>query len=469
MSIIFNTDSYKVTHHGQFPAGTQYTRYYVEARGGWADETVQAGINYVVSILEKGVTVKQVHRMRKLMQAHFGADYFNFDGWMKLAQRFEQGRGLPIGIEAIPEGTVVPVKTALCVVYNTDPEFFWLPGWIETAVLRAIWYPTSVATKSRACKKVLHRYLSETSDLKGQDYWMTLGTRLHDFGARGATSEESAAIGGLAHLYNFIGTDTIEALILAQDLLGEQGAAGISVAAREHSTTTSWGKEHEQQAYLNSVKLYGANAYSCVMDSYSFKRSIDNLAEIKDQIVEAGGVFIARPDSGDMLDNIEYALNKLSIIFGYTVNSKGFKVLANSVRIIQGDGLDDADDIEAVCVFMANHGWSIENIAFGMGGGLHQKVNRDTHKFAMKCSAITVDGKHYDVFKSPEDAPWKASKKGHLVTLRRGNEFITVDSNAEDVAQYLKDGFENAMKLYFYDGAMPLEDTLQAIRHRTAV
>ncbi|WJZ27956.1 nicotinamide phosphoribosyl transferase [Serratia phage 92A1] len=469
MSIIFNTDSYKVTHHNQFPAGTQYTRYYVEARGGYSEYTVQAGINYIISLLEKGITKKQVERMKRLMQAHFGAEYFNYEGWMKLAERSEQGKGLPIGIEAIPEGSVVPVKNALAIVYNTDPEFFWLPGWIETALLRAVWYPTSVATRSRQCKVILHKYLSETSDLSGEAYWMTLGTRLHDFGARGATSEESASIGGLAHLYNFIGTDTIEALILAQDLLGETGAAGISVAAREHSTTTSWGKENEQQAYLNSVKYYGANLYSCVLDSYSFKQAILNLDDIKEQIIEAGGVFIARPDSGDMFENIEFALKHLGEIFGFTVNTKGYKVLGPNVRIIQGDGLDNHEDIKDVCQFVKELGWSIENIAFGMGGGLHQKLDRDTHKFAMKCSAITIDGQHYDVFKSPEDAPWKASKKGNLMTLRKGTEYVTIDTIEQDQAQWLKDGWVNAMKLYYYEGAMPLEDTLQEIRKRTAV
>lgn len=469
MSIVTNVDSYKVSHHNQFPKGTQFTRYYVEARGGEYVETVMAGINYVVQALEQGLTVKEVDRARALYKEHFGAEYFAYDQWLALAKRVEQGKGLPLSIEAIPEGTVVPVKTALATVTNTDPEFFWLPGWIEPMFLR-MWYPITVATKSRECKKVLHSYLSQSSDLTGMDYWMTLGTRLHDFGARGATSEESSALGGLSHLYNFIGTDTVAGMILAQDLFDYKGAAGISVAAREHSTTTSWGKDNETDAYLNSIDLFGKSIYSCVMDSYDFEEAVMNMREYKDKIIEAGGTFVVRPDSGNMCTNIEFALETLGEIFGFKTNSKGYKVLNKHVRIIQGDGLDDHNDIEKVCDFMVNDlGWSIENIAFGMGGGLHQKVNRDTCKFAMKCSAIMIDNVWQEVYKAPKDAMWKASKKGYLITLRRGKEFITIDSNAEDAAQYIKNGYTNAMRLYYHDGVMPMEDSLQSIRTLAAV
>ena len=64
-----------------------------------------------------------------------------------------------------------------------------------------------------------------------------------------------------------------------------------------------------------------------------------------------------------------------------------------------------------VCV-RAPDGWSANNIAFGSGGGLLQKMNRDTQKCAFKCSLATVDNKDIDVFKDPITAPGKKSKKG---------------------------------------------------------
>ena len=62
---------------------------------------------------------------------------FNEAGWRLLAKH---GGLLPLRIQAIPEGMVVPTGQVLCQVVNTDPEF-WLTSYIETTLLRAIWYP----------------------------------------------------------------------------------------------------------------------------------------------------------------------------------------------------------------------------------------------------------------------------------------------------------------------------------------
>ena len=43
---------------------------------------------------------------------------------------------LPIEIEAVPEGTVLPTRNVLVQVVNTDPKYYWLPSYIETALLR---------------------------------------------------------------------------------------------------------------------------------------------------------------------------------------------------------------------------------------------------------------------------------------------------------------------------------------------
>ena len=57
--------------------------------------------------------------------------------------------------------------------------------------------------------------------------------KLHDFGFRGASSVESAAIGGSAHLVNFKGTDTIAALVAARQYYNCP-MAGFSIPAAEH-------------------------------------------------------------------------------------------------------------------------------------------------------------------------------------------------------------------------------------------
>jgi len=76
--------------------------------------------------------------------------------------------------------------------------------------------------------------------------------KLHDFGFRGVSSKESAAIGGAAHLLNFLGTDTLAAIQLlnqfySADLSSSDPAtcAGYSIPASEHSTITAWGEANE--------------------------------------------------------------------------------------------------------------------------------------------------------------------------------------------------------------------------------
>ena len=128
---------------------------------------------------------------------------------------------LPLEIKAVKEGTVVPSKNALITVVNTDPECYWLPGYIETLLLQ-VWYPTTVATNSYNMKKEILRYLKKSGDPT------QIGFKLHDFGFRGSTSVESSSIGGGAHLVNFLGTDTLSALEFLNKYYGEE-CAGFSI------------------------------------------------------------------------------------------------------------------------------------------------------------------------------------------------------------------------------------------------
>lgn len=458
------TDSYKISHWPQYPDGHVKSEFYTESRGGKFDEIVTAGINYLCGLLSQGVTHAQVERANMLYKSHFGYDMLNYNGWMKLADRWVSGKGLPLKLRAIPEGTPVPTRVATSVLSNTDKDAAWVVGHFETMALRAQWYPSTVATLSRECKKVLKKYLKKTSDLTGDEFDFVLKTRLHDFGARGVSSAESAAIGGLAHLYNFIGTDTVEGMILAIELLGYEGAAGVSIAAREHSTVTCYGIEWEKMAYKNSIEKFGEHVYAIVYDSYDYEKAIAEIESYKDEIIQKGGTLVCRPDSGDMIKNIMYTLQKLGEIFGYTYNSKGYKVLSKHCRIIQGDEITGPYTIERVLNWMETKKWSSENIAFGMGGGLLQMVNRDTQKYAMKMSYIEDANGARDVFKCPKGAEWKKSKAGRLMTITKDGEYKTI--RAEDFGQYA--GWQDAMITYF-DGVTVHKDTLEDIRRRAEV
>lgn len=478
--LIAMTDSYKISHWNQMPDGTDEVVFYVEARGGKFDNIVIGGIEYLMTKLQETVTRDDVAEMHEMSKAHFGQDVFNRKGWDEVVAYQEKHGCLPIQIDAVPEGTVVPVKNAVLMVRCKAP-FIWLAGWFEPVILRAVWYTSTVATLSRECIKTIRHHLEQTSDLEvgSNEFNFVLMTRLHDFGSRGVSSSESAALGGLAHLYNSMGTDTFESLYLAKNLFGAE-MAGISVPAREHSTVTSWGCERETEAYLNSVKLFGNGAYSVVYDSTDFKRAVREIEGYKDEVIAKGGTLIVRPDSGDMFDNIEYALETLGEIFGYETNSKGFKVLNKHCRIIQGDGIDGPAVIDNVLTIMADIGWAAENIAFGMGGGLLQMVNRDTCKWAMKMSAIKIDGVWHDVFKCPKGAEWKASKRGQLSLRRIDDGGFYTESKLADGSQMLynvklSQGFvelmsESAMVTYHHpEKGVQFKSNLAQVRSRAAI
>ena len=200
-NIILNTDSYKPSHWLQYPPGTEKVFDYVEARGGDTPYTLFFGLQmFLKEYLSKPVKLWMVNEAEEILGKH-GVP-FNKKGWMRLIEK--HNGYMPLEVKAVPEGTIVQHKNVLATVVNTDSEFFWLPSYVETSMLRAIWYPTTVATNSYRIKQLIKRALEETGDVSGLPF------KLHDFGARGVSSQESAGIGGASHLVNFMGTDTIE-------------------------------------------------------------------------------------------------------------------------------------------------------------------------------------------------------------------------------------------------------------------
>jgi len=287
---------------------------------------------------------------------------------------------------------------------------------------------------------------------------------LHDFGARGVSSKESAGIGGVAHLVNFQGTDTVEALVYARKYY-KASMPAYSIPAAEHSTITAWGRDGEVKAYENMVDQFGDKLYAVVSDSYDIYNAADNLwgTVLKDKVIEKGGRLVIRPDSGNPVDVIGRLLHILADKFGYTTNERGFRVLHPSVRLIQGDGVN-ANSIKEILKSMRLNGWATSNIVFGMGGALLQQVNRDSLKFAMKASAIMINGKWQDVYKDPVTDPGKMSKRGLLEVV--GDDFKTI--RAEDrylTSKYLKD--EPRLNIVYRDGVLTKEVSLDTIRERS--
>ena len=414
-SIILNTDSYKLSMFKQYPAGTTGVYSYIESRGGRYDRTVFFGLQaFIKEYLLKPITQQDIDLADEIITAH-GLP-FNREGWQYILD--VHGGYLPVVINAVPEGTVVPVKNVLATIENTDPKCFWLTTWLETSLLRAIWYPTTVSTQSWHIKQLIKDYLEKTGDPSLIDF------KLHDFGARGVSSLESAGIGGASHLVNFMGTDTISGILFAREYYNA-GVAGFSIPAAEHSTITSWGREHEVDAYRNMLTQFAkpGSVVAVVSDSYDIYNAVEKLwgEELRQQVIDSGATVVIRPDSGDPVVVNRKLVEILGNKFGYTVNSKGFRVL-NNVRLIQGDGVCERTVQSILGAFMA-HGWSADNIAFGMGGGLLQQLDRDTQNFALKCSSACINNTWVDVQKDPITDTGKKSKKGRVALWESGGEY----------------------------------------------
>lgn len=424
---ILNADSYKYSQFNQYPDGTEYVYSYIESRGGKFDETVFFGLQaFIKEYLTTPITIEMIDEAQAIIEAH--GEPFNREGWIYILMEHD-GR-LPVQINAVPEGTVVPTKNILASIINTDPKCYWLTSFLETALLRAVWYPTTVATNSREIKKVILDALERTGTPAD------IAFKLHDFGARGVSSLESAGIGGAAHLVNFQGTDTVEALLFARRYYGAD-MAGFSVPAMEHSTVTSWGRDREVDSYRNMVKKNGrpGGIVSAVSDSYDIFNACKLWGtELKQDILDSGATLVVRPDSGDPATVVLGCLVVLNEHFGHTINDKGYKVL-NNVRVLQGDGIT-LESIKEILALAIENGFSADNLVFGQGGALLQIVNRDDQKFAMKCSAARINGKWVQVFKDPITDQGKRSKKGQLKlvkTLLDGKDhFFTVQDDEPD-------------------------------------
>jgi len=450
-NFILNTDSYKMSQWVQYPPNTEYVYSYIESRGGEYDKLVFFGLQAFLREYMEGpiITTKMIDEAEKIIKAH--GEPFNREGWEYIVK--EHKGMLPLQIKSVDEGTILPLKNVLVTVVNTDPKCYWLTSYAETALLRAIWYPTTVATNSYASKQVILAHLRNSGDPALIDF------KLHDFGARGVSSFESATLGGMAHLVNFMGTDTVSGLLGAMNYYDAE-TPGFSIPAMEHSTVTSWGRENEVESYRNMLRNYAkpGTLLAAVSDSYDIYEACRMWGTtLKQEIIDSGAIVVIRPDSGEPASVCTEVARILDKHFGSIVNAKGYKVL-NNVRIIQGDGIT-TEMIRRILFSLETAGFSADNIAFGQGGALLQQVNRDTLEFAMKCSAIKVAGEEAwrDVYKQPVDMPSKNSKRGLMSLVKDADGWKTVPFNERLV---------DRLQYRFINGTLINETTFAEVRAR---
>lgn len=418
-NIIINVDNYKHCHYSLYPPGTEYVSSYIESRGGEFPSTMFIGLQaFLREYLMRPITLEDIDEAEHIEREQ-GVP-FNRDLWMGVLNDY--GGFLPVEIEAVPEGTVLPPRNVLVQLVNTDPKYWWVTSFFETALLRAIWYPTTIGSVSWLLKQVIRDTLEHTSDNPQMARSM-----LHDYGARGVSSMESAALGGMAHLVNFSQSDTVPGILAAKRYYNA-GNISNSGPNSEHAGFSAWGRDNEAAALRNMLEMYRNDGCALLLtDTYDHENCVKNILgkELKEEIENFPGLVGARPDSGDIVEVTADTTEWLMDAFGYETNSKGYKVLPPYIRVVQGDGVNFAA-LPQVFIEMERRGFSAENALFGMGGGLLQHHNRDTMNFGQKANAVCINGEWRDIYKAPSGSGMKVSKKGRLALKFENGTYTTV-------------------------------------------
>lgn len=464
-NLVLLADAYKYSHHKLYYPGTTKIYSYLESRGGQFNETVFFGLQYYLKHYLEGqvITREKIDEAESVLQQVFGRDdVFDRSRFDYIVDKYN-GR-LPVRIKAVPEGSVIPVNNVLMTIENTDPECFWLSNFLETLLMQ-VWYPNTVATVSREVRKIVEEYYEETANDASRP---AIDFALNDFGFRGVSSVESGGLGAAAHLLSFKGSDSIMGSILAQRYYHTDKVMGQSIPATEHSVCTLLGEEGELEVFRHILKTFPTGTVACVSDSFDIFKACSEYwgTELKELVLSRDGVLVIRPDSGDPVFTLLRVFDILMNKFGYTFNEKGYKVLPPQVRVIQGDSIN-VNTIRSIYGALKVNGISAENLVLGMGGALLQKVDRDTQKFAFKCSYAEVNGAPVDVQKHPVEMDahgkitqsFKTSKAGQLKLILTEEGYKTV--RKETLPEY-----EDQLVTVFENGAVLNAVRFEEVRER---
>lgn len=405
---------------------------------------------------------------------------------------------LPIKIQALEEGTLVPIGVPVLTIKNTDARFFWLVNYLESILSTMLWKPCTSATIAYEYKRMLVEYAEKTG--APADF---IPFQAHDFSLRGLSGLEDAMVSGAAHLTSFCGTDSVPAIDYLEDYYGAdctKELIGASVPATEHSVMCAGGEVDELKTFKRLItELYPSGIISIVSDTWDFWKVITEYTVIlKEEILARDGKTVFRPDSGDPVkiicgegtflhhgvmcverecshfpgleiipitdprvsnSQVKGAVECLWDIFGGTVNDKGYKMLNEKVGLIYGDSIT-LQRAKRILERLEENGFASSNIVFGVGSFTYQYVTRDTFGWAMKATWCGINSVGIPIFKDPKtDSGTKKSARGLLHVNDKLELIQDVDYNQEKLGLLIP---------RFVDGKLLKEVTLQEIRDRIA-
>lgn len=508
--IIVTCDGYKLSHHFQYPKGTEMVysnwtprscKYFPEASEG----SVVFGIQYLV----KEYLIKQFNenffnlpKAQAIMEFHDRVDNFvgiSNVGIGHIEALYDLGY-LPIEIKALPEGSICPIRVPMMTIKNTLPEFFWLTNYLETLISSVLWMPCTSATSARLYKKELKHHAIKT----GFPEDVNIGFSCHDFSMRGMAGIEAAIISGMAHMTSFCGSETIPAIRAIEEYYNADSSEELvaaTVPATEHSVMCAGGKEDEIETFRRLItEVYPTGIVSIVSDTWDFWQVIEvYLPKLKKDIVARDGRVVIRPDSGDPVDiicglrtnphfhtrivegkyyccyfpfddNSQYvevsegqyygAYYMLGKIFGWNTTENEYKYPSTKVGLLYGDSIT-LERQKQIYLRLESANMAACNLVLGVGSFTYQFKSRDSLGFAVKATACVVNGELKEIFKQPKtDDGTKNSLKGLIKVESVGNTYVAIDQVS---AEEEKTG---CLETVFRDGKLYKDYSLSDIRKR---
>jgi len=513
MNVTVLADAYKLGHYHMSPSGVTYVWDGWTARSNqhmpYVEETVQFGYQYSVQrwlielfgkwFFEANIDEIEKDFIRKVVNG-FHPQYADFTRFRKL---YELGY-LPLCIMALPEGMKVPIRVPMCVIYNTHPDFAWLPQFLEDLWSCTSWQPSTSATTAYDRRKILQRFVDKTCD----DEAITKSL-CGDFSFRGLTGIEQAYASSAGHLLSFDKSATFDTIGLIETYYDAKPEdwANVGTPSLEHSVVcqgiayyrdilendgsykgitlekyADWDvKLVAEMCYLKWLltELQTTGPLSYVSDTYDFWGVVTQiLPELESDIRSRDGILLIRPDSGDpvkiccgdpaplnmVTHEKQGVVEALGYIFGTRVNKKGFKVIDAPIRVIYGDAITRERNFEIPDKLM-HKGYSVENMRFGIGSLSYQYVTRDSRGYALKVTNAVIGGKELPLYKAPKtDDGTKISQKGCFAVHydRNGDITYTDGLTFEQATNF--DG--NLLREIFRDGEMKNREDFATIRNR---
>ena len=490
---LFATDCYKLDHRRQYPKGTTKVHSNFTARKSrisGIEGVVFFGMRYILTHMNEMWSegffsrpkTAVLSEYRRMTDAILGPGVIPLDHISKL---HDYGK-LPIRIDALPEGTDVPIGVPMFLIENTKPEFFWLTNYLETYLSTMIWKPCTSATLAKKYRVTFNEYAVKTG--ASLDFCRWQG---HDFSMRGLSGINDGALTGAGHSLFFHGTDSVVAIAFLEEYYdGLETFVGGSVPATEHSVMCMGMKESELETYRRLLtEVYPKGIVSIVSDTWDFWRVVtEYMPKLKDIINARKGKLVLRPDSGDPVKIIigdpgasEEAprlglIQCLWNVFGGTVNEKGYKVLNPKVGAIYGDSIT-LERQQQILFGLEKMGFATDCVVLGIGSYTYQMQTRDTFGGAIKSTYGEVDGTPREIFKDPiTDDGTKRSKKGLIKVINVDGVLVAKDRQPSHLwNEYIEASRTDTsikwgeMSNIYFEGTINSKITLAELRENSGV